>query len=285
MLPALLGEVIELQKAAQSGVHSLIALATMALVVAGAVSTTESGTPVEASGGATASAQHVSRGCHDVAVFSPVSVTQESVLGAVTVRHMQSKSVCYGATHVSDAVAVVVQSVLKTKTKTAPPKATPKSTSSGSGPSGGSSSVVYGGGQINFCLGQSLVWPSSISQWTAPLGCYGQIFAPNTANFPSRPSWGWCNWVPEEFHLNYAGYGALQLTKHYDAPRVGAVVWFNPGVQGASSAGHWAELIAIGPNGWGVVEEMNFSWRGGGWGKIDYRFITLYTPGVAYLYA
>lgn len=135
---------------------------------------------------------------------------------------------------------------------------------------------------VQFCTGS--VDFSNAAQWATPHGCYGQIFSPNPANYPARPSWGWCNWIPEESHLQFAGYGALSQPKHYGAPRVGAVVWFDGGDQGASSDGHWATLVATGPNGWGLVEEMNFYYRGGGWGKADYRFIHLYQPGTAYLF-
>lgn len=141
----------------------------------------------------------------------------------------------------------------------------------------------FQGNAINFCHA-AVDW-SNMSQWKVPNSCYGTIYYPNPANFPSRPSWGWCNWAAEESHTNYGGYSVLGLTKHWDAPRVGAVVWFNGGVQGAGGDGHWANLVAIGPNGWGLVEEMNFYWRGGGWAKLDYRYIRLYAPGVAYLYA
>ncbi|MGZ6281678.1 MAG: LysM peptidoglycan-binding domain-containing protein [Ktedonobacterales bacterium] len=149
-------------------------------------------------------------------------------------------------------------------------------TSGGNLGGSGSSSVAYCRTAVDF---------SNAAQWAVPHGCYGTIYYPNPASMPARPGFGWCNWLPEEAHLNYVGSSVLGLTKHWGAPRVGAVVWFNPGVQGAGGAGHWANLVAIGPNGWGLVEEMNFSWRGGGFGRVDYRFIRLYTPGLAYLYA
>ena len=140
--------------------------------------------------------------------------------------------------------------------------------------SGSNSAIHYCSGSVDF---------SNASQWAKPHGCYGGIYYPRSSL--GLPSWGWCNWAAEASHTNYRGYSVLQLAKHYGAPRVNAVVWFNGGVQGASSEGHWANLVAIGPNGWGLVEEMNFYYRGGGFGKIDYRFIRIYGAGVAYLYA
>lgn len=91
--------------------------------------------------------------------------------------------------------------------------------------------------------------------------------------------------VPELAHINYRGTSVLGLYKHYGAPRVGAVIWYNPGVQGASSEGHWGLVVAIGPNGWMLTEEANFYYRGGGFGRIDYRYVRYNTGGVAFLYA
>lgn len=152
---------------------------------------------------------------------------------------------------------------------------TPATTATSLAAWAGPSAIAFCGGPVDF---------SNAAQWATPHGCFGQIFAPNAANYPYRPSFGWCNWASEESHLQFAGYGALGQTKHYGAPRVGSVVWFAPGDQGASADGHWATLVAMGPNGWGLVEEMNFTYRGGGWAKIDYRFIQMYAPGTAYLY-
>lgn len=135
---------------------------------------------------------------------------------------------------------------------------------------------------IEYCGAQRVDF-SNASQWATPHGCYGQIFYPRSSL--GLPSFGWCNWAAEASHTNYPGYMALSLAKHYGAPRLGAVVWFSPFDQGASSDGHWANLVAIGPNGWGLVEEMNFYYRGGGWAKIDFRFIRMYQAGTAYLYA
>lgn len=116
-------------------------------------------------------------------------------------------------------------------------------------------------------------WLPVISQWAVPPGCYGTVYAPNPANYPYRPTWGWCNWWPEETHPNLQGDAALHLPKHH-TPIVGATVWFDGGEQGASSDGHWAELVAINPDGyWLLISEMNNTWRGAGWGRIDYRYV------------
>lgn len=162
----------------------------------------------------------------------------------------------------------------------------PPAPSSSSGSS--SSSVVNGVynsryNRIQYCGTQAVDF-SNASAWAVPHGCYGHIFYPSSS-LPRVPSWGWCNMVPELAHINYSGTSVLGLYKHYGAPRVGAVIWYNPGVQGASSAGHWGLVVAIGPNGWMLTEEANFYYRGGGFDRIDYRFVKYNTGGVAFLYA
>ena len=67
------------------------------------------------------------------------------------------------------------------------------------------------------------------------------------------------------------------------APKAGATVVFQPGVQGAGGAGHVAHVIAVYPYGWFLVSEMNFYWNGGGWGRVDYRFAHS-GAGVSFIY-
>lgn len=147
----------------------------------------------------------------------------------------------------------------------------PTTGSSGSGPAGSapSGTGVVTSGQP--CSGGTL-FPGQISQWTVPQGCYSQIFSPNPANYPSRPSWGWCNWWPEALHPGDAGYSALHGAVD-GAPHSGDVVHFNAGVQGAGGAGHYAQVVAARSDGWLLITEMNFYWRGGGFGRVDYRFV------------
>ena len=119
--------------------------------------------------------------------------------------------------------------------------------------------------------------------WLIPPGCYGLVYTPDPAKYPYRPAWGWCNWWAEEAHPNLQGEDALHLPGH-NTPRVGATVWFDPGVQGAGPAGHYAELVAVNPDGyWLLISEMNDDWRGGGWGHVNYRYIHI-GPGVQFRY-
>ena len=133
------------------------------------------------------------------------------------------------------------------------------------------------------CRAAAFVFPRVISSWTVPEGCFGRIFWPSPHNYVARPSYGWCNWWPEVLHPAYSGSTVLHLPSHR-TPIVGAVVWFSGGVQGASWAGHYAQVVAISPNGyWLLITEMNFAWRGGGWQRVDYRFVHI-GAGVSFRY-
>jgi hypothetical protein len=134
-----------------------------------------------------------------------------------------------------------------------------------------------------FCQ-QSYMFVPNISQWTVPPGCYADIYTPNPANFKYVIGFGYCNWWVQEQHLNVANITSGNYPKN-STPKAGEAVWFNPDVQGASSDGHWAQLVAISPGGyWLLISEMNFSWRGGGFGKVDYRYIHT-GPGVLFVVA
>jgi hypothetical protein len=142
--------------------------------------------------------------------------------------------------------------------------------------------AILGSTTLELCH-DTTYWLPTISQWAVPPGCYGQIYAPNPANYPNRPAWGYCNWWVEELHPALPDYAALQLP-HRSTPLVGAAMWFAPGEQGASSSGHYAEVVAINPDGyWLLISEMNDAWRGGGFGRVNYRYVQL-SDGVTFLY-
>jgi len=123
-----------------------------------------------------------------------------------------------------------------------------------------------------------------IEQWSVPPGCYANIYKPNQANYPFRPGFGWCNWWVRENHLAQRDITENQAYKHGTKPVPGAAIFFYGNVQGADSAGHWAQVVAIAPdNYWILISEMNFAWRGGGWAKIDYRYVHA-GPGVIFTY-
>lgn len=132
---------------------------------------------------------------------------------------------------------------------------------------------------LEFCH-STTYWPAgAVYLWEVPVGCYANIYYPNPRTYPYRPGQGWCNWWPEELHPSWNIYA---LPKHR-APRIGAAVWFHPGEQGASSIGHWGgEVIAIHGN-WILISEMNDSWRGGGFGRVNYRYVWV-DSGVWFVY-
>jgi hypothetical protein len=131
---------------------------------------------------------------------------------------------------------------------------------------------------------ESTQFLASLSQWAVPPGCYSLIYTPNPANYIARPGFGWCNWWVRVTHPAH-----LDITESLAYPRgtnpvAGAPIYFDGNEQGADSAGHWAVAVAVAPDHyWVLISEMNFAWRGGGFGKIDYRYIHV-SPNVHFVY-
>jgi surface antigen len=67
------------------------------------------------------------------------------------------------------------------------------------------------------------------------------------------------------------------------APKVGATVVFQPGVQGAGWAGHVAHVMALYPGGWFLISEMNAYGNGGGLGRVSFRYVHI-GAGVQFIY-
>ena len=124
----------------------------------------------------------------------------------------------------------------------------------------------------------------TITQWSVPPGCYGTIYQPNPANYVQRPGFGWCNWWVRVTHPAHPDITEnLAYTRGAD-PVAGAPIFFDGNEQGADSEGHWAVAVAVAPDHyWVLISEMNFAWRGAGWGKIDYRYIHV-SPHVHFVY-
>lgn len=124
----------------------------------------------------------------------------------------------------------------------------------------------------------------NISQWTVPPGCYGAIYTPNPANYVARPSLGYCDWWVMVLHPDQPNILYSAAYRRGSVPVPGAAIFIAGGVQGASPDGHFAQVMAIAPDHyWILITEMNFSWRGGGWGRVDYRYIHV-GPGVSFIY-
>lgn len=123
---------------------------------------------------------------------------------------------------------------------------------------------------FEFCK-TTTYWRSPVFNWQIPPGCYGGIYWPNPRSYPYEAGWGWCNWWAEVLHPHENIWAA---TRHL-TPRIGAAIYFPPGDQGASMMGHWGgEIIAISPGGtWLLISEMNDDWRGGGFARVNYRYV------------
>jgi hypothetical protein len=123
-------------------------------------------------------------------------------------------------------------------------------------------------------------WPPA-NPWMAVPGTSSFAVQPVPGYYPN--SFGQCTWWAQyerqDENLAYMGNAsdwaavAAQRGLHVgDQPAPGATVVFQPGVQGAGGGGHVAHVIAVYPDGWFLISEMNFYWNGGGWGRVDYRY-------------
>jgi hypothetical protein len=162
------------------------------------------------------------------------------------------------STHTQAAVRVTKKTPVRTSTTT--------STSTG----GASYATATGGLPCQ----DSYMFVPNISQWTVPPGCYGKIYYPDRTIYHASSTFGFCNWWVLALHPNQPDILYGSEYSRTSTPVAGAAVWFNPNVQGAGSAGHWAQAVAVSPDGyWVLITEMNFSWNGGGWGRVDFRYI------------
>lgn len=138
--------------------------------------------------------------------------------------------------------------------------------------------------------------PRGISQW-AYTGRGSYFFFDPFAIGGNRAAlsypWGNCTWYAAfraRDNVSFLGNAGMWagmarwrgLPTGY-SPVAGATVVFQGGVQGASWLGHVAHVEAVYPGGWFLVSEMNFSWNGGGFGRVDYRYAHT-GPGVSFIY-
>lgn len=134
--------------------------------------------------------------------------------------------------------------------------------------------------------------PAGIGPWT-PVAGHPTYALGNFAGDPYSGAYGTCTWYAWYHHqseplmrlgdaaqwaANAPRYG-LRVTS---SPVVGATAVFAPGVQGAGGGGHAAHVEAILGGGWFIISEMNFYWNGGGFGRVDYRYVHT-GPGVSFI--
>ncbi len=120
----------------------------------------------------------------------------------------------------------------------------------------------------------------SVYMWKVPPSCYAGVYWVSPRNYVYRSGFGWCNWWPEVLHPNEPRI--LWGTRH-STPIPGAVVVFAPGEQGASMGGHYGEVVAVLGNNWILISEMNNTWRGAGFERVNYRYVWE-DPRVTYIY-
>lgn len=135
--------------------------------------------------------------------------------------------------------------------------------------------------------------PSGIGPWT-PVSGHPTYSLGNFAGDAYSGAYGTCTWYAwyrrqgePLMQLGNASQWAANAPSHGlrvgSAPVVGATAVFQPGVQGAGSGGHVAHVEAILGGGWFIISEMNFYWNGGGFGKVDYRYVHT-GSGVTFIY-
>ena len=207
-----------------------------------------------------------------------------------------SRLICFMAVLVTLGVALGVQVVQTTRQPSATTLLFPGP--SGHGPWTASSGSVVVIGAVAPVVSQSTtnipaamqpchdatMFPQTITQWSVPPGCYGMIYQPNPANYVQRPGFGWCNWWVRVTHPSHPDITENGAYARGADPVAGAAIFFDGNEQGADSEGHWAVAVAVAPDHyWVLISEMNFAWRGAGWGKLDYRYIHV-SPHVHFLY-
>jgi len=128
---------------------------------------------------------------------------------------------------------------------------------------------------------QAAPYGGSLSLWKVPPAPFNAVSYVNRNLYPARVGWPVCAWWGRELNPDYSsGKGLWGQTK----PRVGATVRYAAGVLGAGSAGHVGHVVAVYSNGWFLSSEMNFYWRGGGAGKVVFRFVPSGVRGVTFVY-
>lgn len=159
---------------------------------------------------------------------------------------------------------------------------TPVGQTRASAPTSGGS-ALGGASALEPCKDSSM-FVANISQWTVPPGCYGMIYQPNPANYVQRPGFGYCNWWVRVTHPATPDITENTSYPRGGVPAAGEAVFFDGNEQGALSEGHWAQVVAVAPDHyWILISEMNFAWRGGGFGRIDYRYVHV-SPGLHFVY-
>lgn len=111
------------------------------------------------------------------------------------------------------------------------------------------------------------IWAGSFGQCT----WWSHHKRPDENFYNFGDAWNWAN------AARAAGYTVTSY------PVANATVVFAPGVEEAGGIGHVAHVEQVLSGGWILISEMNFAGNGGGWGRVDYRYITP-APGVWFIH-
>ena len=114
------------------------------------------------------------------------------------------------------------------------------------------------------------------------------------AGDPYARAFGQCTWWAQHERRDenlrwmgnaryWAAGAAHRGYKVSSPPAANATVVFQPYVQGASPVGHVGHVIAVYPNGWFLMSEMNAYGNGGGWGRVSFRYAHA-GSGVQFIY-
>lgn len=125
--------------------------------------------------------------------------------------------------------------------------------------------------------------PGPYSTGTPPPG-YSSFAMTEPSPDPWAGSWGQCTWwaAYKRSDEDFSGFGdawnwanAAQARGYTvtTTPAANATVVFAPGVEGASGLGHVSHVEQVLTDGWVLVSEMNFYWNGGGFARVDYRYV------------
>ncbi|MGZ3636336.1 MAG: CHAP domain-containing protein [Ktedonobacterales bacterium] len=136
--------------------------------------------------------------------------------------------------------------------------------------------------------------PSGVPGAWTPVPGHPSYGMGDFAGDPWSQYFGYCTWYAWYRHQNEpllrlgnAAQWPSNAPSHGlrvgSTPVAGATVVFQPGVEGAGGGGHAAHVEAVLSGGWFIISEMNFSWNGGGWGRIDWRYAYV-APGVSFIY-
>ncbi len=136
--------------------------------------------------------------------------------------------------------------------------------------------------------------PSGVPGAWTPVPGHPSYGMSDFAGDPWSQYFGYCTWYAWYRHQNEpllrlgnASQWPWAAPSHGlrvgSTPVAGATVVFQPGVEGAGGGGHAAHVEAVLGGGWFIMSEMNFSWNGGGWGRVDWRYAYA-GSGVSFIY-